>query len=149
MQVNDMNKSKESDSALSDFYKEVAKSEADKFDNRLFWFSGGVVALSLGYFQATDTLHCDFVLIMGYALLLLSILSLLLGLIISSSTSNELAIWYGERTAPKSEYSIEIIQKNIDKCDARERKIAWINIIALILTAIGSVLIIIYMFLTK
>lgn len=137
------------DSKLSDFYKETAKTESNKFDDRLFWFTGGVAALSLGYFQATGTLHCDLVLIFGYAFLLTSIAVMLAGLMISSSVSNELAIWYGEKANQGDMHSDEEIKANIDKQDARERKIAWINAGALILSLAGVVLIVVYMFLAR
>ena len=81
-----------SDIRQAEFYKKFAKSEANTFDHRLFWFTGGVAALPLGYFQATDTLHKDLVLILGYAALLMSIILMLVGLLLSSRTSNNLSL---------------------------------------------------------
>ena len=50
-------------------YAERASAESDKFDNRLFWTIGGICVLSLGYFQATDTLAISLTLVVGYSLL--------------------------------------------------------------------------------
>lgn len=138
-----------SDIRQAEFYKKFAKSEANKFDNRLFWFTGGVAALSLGYFQATDTLHKDLVLILGYAALLMSIILMLVGLLLSSRTSNNLAIWYGEKAKRESAYSPKQIEKKICNYDSKERALMAVNILALGSTIIGVFLIVVYMFSTK
>ena len=144
-----MNRNETSETEQFSFYKEIAKSEANKFDNRLFWFTGGVAALSLGYFQTTDTLHTDLILIIGYTSLLLSIVLLLGGLIASSNISNELAGWYKEKSIQKSIYTDQQIKESIEKYDEQERRLTYVNIGALFLTIVGVTLIVVYMFMTS
>lgn len=131
-----------------DLYTNLAMTEGDKFDNRLFWFTGGVGALSLGYFQATGTLRFDPLLTTGYSLLILSIIALLTGLQFSSYVYSELGVAYRERSnCELDSETLDSIDEKIINHEKRIRlAIPLFNNVALSSTIIGSILIIIFMF---
>ena len=125
-------------------YAERASAESDKFDNRLFWTIGGIYVLSLGYFQATDTLAISLTLVVGYSLLISALFLLLLGLRVCSVINNKWAIYFREINAGREQN-----EKHENRLDKQTK---WANVLfsyfPLLLSFIGIVLIVIYMFST-
>lgn len=125
-------------------YAERASAESDKFDNRLFWTIGGICVLSLGYFQATDTLAISLTLVVGYSLLISALFLLLLGLRVCSVINNKWAIYFRETNAGREQN-----EKHENRLDKQTK---WANVLfsyfPLLLSFIGIVLIVIYMFST-
>lgn len=125
-------------------YAERASAESDKFDNRLFWTIGGICVLSLGYFQATDTLAISLTLVVGYSLLISALFLLLLGLRVCSVINNKWAIYFREINAGRGQN-----EKHENRLDKQTK---WANILfsyfPLSLSFIGIALIVIYMFST-
>ena len=125
-------------------YAERASAESDKFDNRLFWTIGGICVLSLGYFQATDTLAISLTLVVGYSLLISALFLLLLGLRVCSVINNKWAIYFREINAGGEQN-----EKHENRLDKQTK---WANVLfsyfPLLLSFIGIVLIVIYMFST-
>lgn len=125
-------------------YAERASVESDKFDNRLFWTIGGICVLSLGYFQATDTLTTSLILVVGYSLLISALFLLLLGLRICSTINNKWAIYFREINAGRGQ--------NKEHENGLDQQTKWVNILSsyfpLVFSFIGVVLIVVYMFST-
>lgn len=126
-------------------YAKLAESEGDKLDSRLFWFAGGVSALSLGYFQATGMLRADCLLICGYACLILGIVCLLASLQITSYAYGELSVVY--RIKNNGSRAGEDIQKKLDRYGFIVCKVVLaFNIVSMVFILGGTVLLVIFMF---
>ncbi len=129
------------DSQEEEFFA-LAVSEGEKFDNRLFWVSGGAIALSLGYFQTTGTLTISAPLIAGYTFLILSLIIMLVGLQFSASTNSRWSVYFrnknnGDETDEEEKSILERRGKKTIPC---------INRVALICSFLGIVCIVVYMF---
>ena len=126
----------------------MAESEGDKLDSRLFWFAGGVGALSLGYFQATGMLRADCLLICGYACLVLGIVCLLVSLQITSYAYGELSIAYRIKNNDLGNLDgNEDTRKKIDRYGFIIGKVVLaFNIISMVLILGGTTLVVVFMF---
>ncbi len=130
-------------------YAKLANTEGDKFDSRLFWFAGGVGALSLGYFQTTGLLRIDWLLVSGYACLIVGIVSLLASLQLTSYVYGELSVLYRKKNQPSKEPDRERNQKKIDKYGAIiSRGVLALNIVSMLTVLIGTILLIVFLFLS-
>ncbi len=128
-------------------YAKLADSEGDKFDSRLFWFAGGIGALSLGYFQTTGLLRVDALLVIGYACLVLGIVFLLISLQFTSYLYGELSVLYRRKNQALTDSESDEIQEKIDKYGAVVSKgVLAFNILSMLLILGGAVLLIIFMF---
>lgn len=129
-------------------YAKLAESEGDKLDSRLFWFAGGVGALSLGYFQTTGMLRVDGLLVCGYASLILGIVCLLISLHITSYVYGELSVVYREKNNGfHSAEESKGIQRKIERYGLIACKVVLgFNIASMLLVLIGTVLLVVFMF---
>lgn len=128
-------------------YAELASSEGDKFDSRLFWFAGGVGALSLGYFQATGLLQVDWLLIAGYACLMIGIVLLLVSLLFTSYIYGELSVLYGKKNRPSDDSQEKSIQKEINEYGRMISKgVLVFNISSMLFILGGTILLVVFMF---
>lgn len=129
-------------------FDQIARSEGDKFDSRLFWFAGGVSALSLGYFQTTGLLRIDGVLIAGYSCLIVGITVLLFSLWFTSYRYGETSKRFRTKNERlEKEDSIDEICDEIKQYgDTTSKWVDRFNLAAMILVLIGTILIVVYMF---
>lgn len=128
-------------------YAELASSEGDKFDSRLFWFAGGIGALSLGYFQATGLLQIDALLIAGYTCLIIGIVLLLASLQFTSYIYGELSVLYGKKNRTLGDCQEKSIQKKIDSYGKIVSiGVLVLNVVSMVFVLGGAIMLVIFMF---
>lgn len=132
-------------------YAKLAEEEGNKFDSRLFWFAGGVGALSLGYFQATGLLHADLLLACGYGFLISGMIVLLLSLQFTSYLHGELSVQYRRKNLyPSNPQEQKDIKNKISRYGAIANKgVLAFNIASMMLISGGAAFLLIYLFINS
>lgn len=125
-------------------YGDWSISECDKFDNRLFWVSGGTVAVSLAYFQATKVVFDHSLLLAGYIFLILCISVMLAGLQFSYTTNTRWRKFYLDYMS--EDFNQDESDKEYVKLIRNSKCITPVfNIAALLFVIAGMILVLICM----